>query len=154
LDWKKTEIVSQLRDFKSDVEALEKLQRPTVYANFEVDKRGLDKIREDIKLNVSIDAKALQRSIEKATKNVTVFGDKKAVEKQTKGMADVAFQALRDRFAKRKLKLEVEADAEKLEEAQVAMEKALGIMVGHKSRLADLEDSLESVNKGVAKQSA
>ena len=154
LDWKKTEIVSQLRDFKSDVEALEKLQRPTVYANFEVDKRGLDKIREDIKLNVSVDAKALQRSIEKATKNVTVFGDKKAVEKQTKGMADVAFQALRDRFAKRKLKLEVEADAEKLEEAQVAMEKALGIMVGHKSRLADLEDSLESVNKGVAKQSA
>src|SRR5690606_13131437 len=122
--WKKTEIVSQLRDFKSDVEALEKLQRPTVYANFEVDKRGLDKIREDIKLNVSIDAKALQRSIEKATKNVTVFGDKKAVEKQTKGMADVAFQALRDRFAKRKLKLEIDADSAEIERLGGELAKA------------------------------
>ena len=154
LDWKKTELLSQLRNLKSDVEALEKLQRPTVYANFEVDKRGLDKIREDVKLNVSIDAKTLQRSIEKATKDVTVFGDKKTIERNAKTAAELSSRVFQDILKKRKLKVEIDADAKKLEEAQVAMERALGIMVGHKSRLAELEDSLESVNKGVAKQAA
>ena len=154
LDWKKTELVSQLRDLKSDVEALEKLHRPTVHADFEVDRRGLEKIREDVKLNVSIDAKTLQRSIKKATEDVTVFGDKKTIERNAKTAAELSSRVFQDILKKRKLKVEVDADAKKLEEAQVAMERALGIMVGHKSRLAELEDSLESVNKGVAKQSA
>ena len=153
LDWKKTDLVSQLRDFKNDVEALEKLQRPTVYANFEVDRKSIDKIREDIKLNVTVDSKALKKSIEKATKDISVFGDKKAVERNTKKAAEFSSQVFKDIFQKRKLKVEIDADTKKVEEAQVAMEKALGVMVGHKSRLADLEEALDSVNDEVKKQS-
>src|SRR5699024_7685843 len=63
LSWRKTDLLHQLRDFKSDVEALEVLQRPTVYANVEVDRKGLDKLRESVKLNVAIDDKALQRAL-------------------------------------------------------------------------------------------
>lgn len=154
LDWRKGDIAMDLKRFKTDVETLEKLYRPTVYADFEVDRKGMEAIKKDVKLNVTLDTKALERAISKGTKDVSIFGDKKTLEKKTRKAAELASATFQDIFSRRKLKLEIDADTKKLEQAQVAMEKALGIAGSRKAQLADLEDSLASVTKEIQKQTS
>ncbi len=153
LKWNKSDLFRQLRDFKSDVEALEKLNRPTVKANFEVDRRGLEAIKEDVKLNVSIDTRTLQRSIQRATKDVTVFGDQKALREKTEKAAGMSSRIFQDVYKKQQLRIEIDADTEKLEKAQQAMESAFGVMLHHRGGLESLEKSLSDINKQVEKQS-
>ena len=152
LSWSKRDLLSQLRNFKADVEALEKLQRPTVYANFEVDRKGLEAIRKDIKLNVELDHKTLQRSIKKATKDITVFGDPKELKKKTESAAKLSSRVFQDILSKQRLRLEIDADTEELEKAQKAMEDALGRYAKSKNHLEGLEGSLAGVTKEMNRQ--
>ena len=152
LSWSKRDLLSQLRNFKADVEALEKLQRPTVYANFEVDRKGLEAIRKDIKLNVELDHKTLQRSIKKATKDITVFGDPKELKKKTESAAKLSSRVFQDILSKQRLRLEIDADTEKIEKAQKAMEDALGRYAKSKNHLEGLEGSLAGVTKEMNRQ--
>lgn len=152
LDWRKSDLLNDLKRFKTDVQALEVLQRPTVKANFEVDRKGLDAIKDDVKLNVSIDDRALQRAINKATEDITVFGDRKTIEKKSREAAEISHSAFQSFFDRRALQLEIDADTEKLEQAQQAMENALGIAGRRKGQLADLEKSLAGVTKQIEKQ--
>lgn len=152
LDWRKSDLLGDLKRFKNDVQALEVLQRPTVKANFEVDRKGLEAIREDVKLNVSIDTKVLQRAINKGTEDITIFGDRKTIEKKSREAAEISHSAFQSFFDRRTLQLEIDADTEKLEQAQQAMENALGIAGRRKGQLADLEKSLAGVTKEIEKQ--
>ena len=152
LAWRKTDLLRQLRDFKSDVEALEVLQRPTVYANVEVDRKGLDKLRESVKLNVAIDDKALQRALKNATKDVTVFGNQKAVKKEAEGVAKLTSKIFQDTFEKRKLKLAIKGDTEKIEEMRDQLVLAYRDFDQLKGRAFDLSDALSNINKQVDRQ--
>ena len=152
LSWSKRDLLSQLRNFKADVEALEKLQRPTVYANFEVDRKGLEEIRKDIKLNVELDAKTLQRSIKKATEDITIFGDPKELKKKTESAAKLSSQVFQDILTKKRLRIEIDADTEEIEKAQKAMEDALGRYAKSKGHLEGLEGSLAGVTKEMNRQ--